>query len=239
MAFPEDQPDGAPQPAGDDLPAGLRNRVSRARFCLTCQTIKAVGPSHKKNTGHPYRLLEQREKDSEAERWRARQTRDIAGQMESTSQRAVAQRANHTEAAAQPGSVEPQEYRLKFGKHKRKTIAEVMDADKGYLPWCIVSGVHTTQPSLKRAMEVAGVWEDILRDAEVFRTGQQLKAAGARQVVEVEPVVEAGPVVEHKEIRKLKDLQAAVEAVETDPTLLHEHSGAARRGHESPRQSSS
>ena len=44
-----------------------------------------------------------------------------------------------------------------------------MAADKGYLPWCIVSRVHVTQPSLQRAMEKVGVWADVFRDAEVMR----------------------------------------------------------------------
>eukprot|EP00972_Heterocapsa_arctica_P008198 1200365-Heterocapsa_arctica.AAC.1 len=57
----------APPPAGHDLPGGLQNRLTRARFCFTCQTIKADGPSHKKRSGHPYRLLEQHERDAEAE----------------------------------------------------------------------------------------------------------------------------------------------------------------------------
>jgi hypothetical protein len=161
-----------------DLPGGLQNRLTRARFCFTCQTIKADGPSHKKRTGHPYRLLEQHERDAEAERWRGRQEGDIATQRECTSQRAEAQRASHAASSSQLVVAPAEEYRLTFGKHKRKTIREVMAADKGYLAWCIVSRVHVTQPSLQRAMEQAGVWADALCDAEVLRERKRAKQKG-------------------------------------------------------------
>ena len=221
-----------PPPADDDLPesrasriAGLQNRLARARFCLTCQTIKSDGPSHKKRTGHPYRLLEQHEKDDEAERWRGRQKGDIASQKESISQRAADQLVNHATSSSQPAVAPTSEYRLTFGKHKRSTIREVMAADKGYLPWCIVSRVHVTQPSLQRAMEKVGVWADVLRDAEVLRERRRQKQKGQPLPLEsagwdmAEPDAPVEADVEHPEVRKLRELQAVQHAMELKTEL--------------------
>ena len=202
-----------PPPADDDLLAGLQNRLARARFCLTCQMMKLDGPSHKRRTGHPYRLLEQHEKDDEAEH------------------RAADQLVSHATSSSL-------EYRLTFGKHKRRTIREVMAADKGYLPWCIVSRVHVTQPSLQRAMEKVGVWADVFRDAEVMRERRHqkqkdqplpLESAGW-DMAEPDAPVEAD--VEHPEVRKLRELQAVQHAMELKtelPTLSIADVGSRRK----------
>ena len=225
-------------PADDDLLAGLQNRLARARFCLTCQMMKLDGPSHKRRTGHPYRLLEQHEKDDEAERWRGRQKGDIASQKESISQRAADQLVNHATSSSQPAVAPTSEYRLTFGKHKRSTIREVMAADKGYLPWCIVSRVHDTQPSLQRAMEKVGVWADVLRDADVLRERLHQKQKGQPLPLEsagwdmAEPDAPVEADVEHPEVRKLRELQAVQHAMELKtelPTLSIADVGSRRK----------
>ena len=100
-----------------------------------------------------------------------------------------------------------------------------MAADKGYLPWCIVSRVHVTQPSLQRAMEKVGVWADVLRDADVLRERLHqkqkcqplpLESAGW-DMAEPDAPVEAD--VEHPEVRKLRELQAVQHAMELKTEL--------------------
>jgi len=167
--------------------------------------------------------LEQHEKDDEAERWRVRQEGDIASQKESISQRAADQLVNHATSSSQPAVAPTSEYQLTFGKHKRSTIREVMAADKGYLPWCIVSRVHVTQPSLQRAMEEVGVWADVLRDAEVLPDRRHQKR-------KLDAPVEAD--VGHPEVRKLRELQAVQHAMELKtelPTLSIADVGSRRK----------
>ncbi len=209
----------------EELPPGLVNRLARARFCLVCQTVKADGLSHKSRTGHDNRPLDAEEKESEKERWFARQRGDVSAQAEEIQQRARRQRADHAASASQPEVPEAAEYRVPFGKHKGKTLAEVSAADKGYLPWCIVSRVHVSQPSLQRALEQAGLWRDVLREAEVLREQKRAESRRAGRGVQVEasqdPASPTQPAL-HPEVQKLRQLQEKEESAPTAKEMVAE-----------------
>ena len=81
-----------------------------------------------------------------------------------------------------------------FGKFKKKTIAEVTQRDKDYIPHLVSMGVHTTRPDFKLALEHAGM----LKSSE--QAGKVLALAKAKRVLEKPPASDDA----HPELRRLR-----------------------------------
>ena len=195
-------------PTSDSVPDGLRKRLSRARFCETCQTIKADGPSHASRLKHPFRALTTAEIESESERWRLAQAGHKGAQQHHIQQRQVVQ-SEAWAKQSQPVANVKHDYIYDFGKHKGKTLLQVRSLDKGYAAWCMVSGMHVQRPTWKTAMMEANLWDIVQKEAQELRLAK--KAASKAH---------PGPENEHPEVRRLHALQAS--ARDDDVPLFQE-----------------
>ena len=192
-------PPAAPdQPAQEEVPKPLAQLLLRARFCERCQDTKHDGPGHRSRSGHPYRALTPEERDKLAKEWRA--CPDPSTRKQQVRERLQTQRAAW--AKASPASDAARVYRLDFGKHKRKTIAEVMSSDAGYLPWCIKSKMHEARECFMRAVLEAG-----LLDAEALDEAEKQVVEGARLTLARKASEDRASL--HPEVQKLRTLQEA------------------------------
>lgn len=208
--------------AESDLPESAKKRLQRHRYCLTCATIKADGPTHKKSTGHEYRLLTAEEKQQQVERWLKKQSSAPSEVRKDTQARLQEQKAQWASSQASHSGGEP--FVFGFGKHKKKSLEWVLQHDPGYVPWCIVSKLHESQcPRLKDALQESGLWEQALKDAEALRLRQRQKHSGCE-----EGAAGSG---EHPEVQKLKKLRQEAEAEEAPdpPVFLGEVPGRKRK----------
>eukprot|EP00959_Pyramimonas_sp_CCMP1952_P239282 5000425-Pyramimonas_sp.AAC.1 len=116
----------------------------------------------------------------------------IVGDGQGGAARAFAQRLReHEDHARDAGAVgradEPEPYRIEFGQHRRKTVAEVAtgfghkqhgsedDKKQGmdYLAWAVVSKLHHKYPMFEKALRDEGLWEEVAAKAPAKKTDMQ------------------------------------------------------------------
>ena len=152
---------------------GLKQILKRYKFCQVCSggSINKEGWSHKTRVGHDMRALTPEEKDQASHDWLRARRGGSSAKHEVFQEARDRQLASEAVLAAAAPAAPPQEaWTFTFGRNRRKTVEYVLENDPGYIPWALVSKVHSKFPALEMELKNLGLWEEMQQKAADVRT---------------------------------------------------------------------
>ena len=75
-------------------------------------------------------------------------------------------------ASAPPAPSVPVVFRMTYGKHTGKTLAEIRARDPKYITYCVMSKHLENRPTLREALEADGTLQQEITAAEEMRQAQ-------------------------------------------------------------------
>ena len=198
---PDDSADVEPADTKAPIPEGLQTLRYRARYCFMCTAVVRDGPSHKTRTKHENRKLTLDEVAHLESQWWLEQSR---GKAEVRTQ--VLEQEKKRQDAAQIASAEPQvageeePYRFDFGfyKNKRFTVEEAHADNPEYLAYLLLNNVDRQRPSLKTAIEAAGLWDRCRAQADGMKSAKKAKLL---------EYAAKRPTGDHKDVKRLRRIE--------------------------------
>jgi hypothetical protein len=173
----------APDEAEDaDLSKQFLKKLEDLRVCTVCGPNHRLNKSHARN-GHSMRMLNDQEKAQEIAWYR-----EIQADGEIARLRILDQRRKEAQSSKHGPAADPElqshvergvggEYKLEFGKHAKKRLSHVLQAFPDYIPHMVNEKRFLgTQPFLQRALEEAGVMEQVKARASELRIEHARKA---------------------------------------------------------------
>lgn len=206
-------------PAGIGSKDPLEEYLANCGYCLVCEKVRPSIRAHKSTTkrkgrAHDYRRLTAEEREEAKTAWQERAAGGKAVVQEQTKEELHKLQSKHPPAQEPAVPREQGPYRMEFGKYKGKTLDDVREAinrkhgrQKGpqeflqYLQVLVSMGWHDRKPGFQHAMEEAGVWDTVAKNAPATQ-----KALAERAIEKYEKG--KGDQGEHPQVQLLRQLQA-------------------------------
>ena len=198
------------EPETEDEREGLKKILKRFKFCEVCSggSINKEGWAHKSRLGHPMRALDAHERGQVAQEWLFQRRGGDAARdrhFRENRERQLAQEANLQPALPEASPVKP--WTFNFGRHKGKTLRDVLRLEPDYISWAVASQLQNRYPAFELELKKEGLWEKMLQESEKKR--QDLRKRAHDKLAETEASLEAGESMS-KDIVKMRRLAVEV-----------------------------
>ena len=206
--------------ADGGLSAEFKRKLRDLRVCLVCGPLHRFNKSHARG-GHKMRSLNESEKAEEISWYRTIQAEGETARLRILDHRRQESQKAYSQLAASEDTSEPAErgvggdYKIEFGKHARKSLSNVLKAFPDYFPNLVnEKRFLASQPLLARALEEAGVLENVQARAAVLQLENakitlQRAADEKAQGTELHPEVRKLPAIQVEKARSVLNAPTA------------------------------